>query len=858
MEVSSPTLEHTPMIRQYLHIKSQYPNILVLYRLGDFYELFFEDAVQTAQLLNITLTSRGQSAGKPVPMAGIPYHALDHYLAKLIQAGKSVAICEQMEDAPTTGPIRREITRLITPGTLSEDLLLDAEHDNILMVITTDNQRFGYAAVEIISGRFWVQELDTLGALSAELERLKPAEVLLNDGFSLPPNFLQATAAIEYRPKWEFSFSQAKRLLCEQFDIKDLHNLGIEHLPLGITAAGCMLQYLQHTHQKKIFHLHPPKTEHTQTTIFLDATTRKNLELTSHPRTESSHTLFGLLNKNATAMGTRLLRRWINHPIRDRTELKHRQQAITVLHQHPEKIPALASILKKMGDLERSVGRLALGSAKPKDLLHVRTALETLPLLDEQRQPFRKNPKLSQLIISAHEFRPVVQLLGAALSSTPSAHIRDGQVIAQGYDTQLDELRHLANNANDYLLALEKKERETTGIASLKFGYNRVFGYYIEISKGQADNAPSHYIRRQTLKNCERFIIPELQTFEEKILSSRNKALAREKWLYEDLLHRLEPYHRMLQLCAEKLAELDVLNTLAERAITLRYVAPEFVAEPIIQITAGRHPIVEHSHTEPFVPNDVLLTPNRRLLLITGPNMGGKSTYMRQTALIVILAHIGSFVPAEKAIIGPIDQIFTRIGASDDLSAGKSTFMVEMSETAYILHHATTQSLVLMDEIGRGTSTFDGLALAYATAEYLSSYLQAFTLFSTHYFELTALGNTHAGICNVHLDALEQEEHFVLLHTVKEGPANKSYGIQVARLAGLPKSVLETAQNKLTSLEEKIPNHSKENKKFLVNSHPSVHPALQLLSTVHPDELTPKAALDFLYRLCTLQSKHND
>lgn len=838
------------MMQQYHGIKVQYPDTLVFYRMGDFYELFYDDAQKAAKLLDITLTARGNSAGKPIPMAGVPYHSVEGYIAKLLKHGESIVICEQVGDPATAkGPVERQVTRIITPGTVTDEMLLEERRDNLLLALHAERDRYGIAYLDITSGRFHLLEVSSSVAVMSELERLKPAEILINEMHDYG-NLLQHQSGIRLRPVWEFELSGAIRSLSQQFQTQDLRAFGCEPFPVALAAAGCLLQYVKYTQRTALPHIRGLKVEQQTDTIIMDANTRLNLEITSNLRGGTEYTLASVFDHTATPMGSRLLRRWLNQPTRNQPLLKQRQQAIQALiSQHLyEKIYAP---LRNIGDMERILARIALRSARPRDLTQLRQSLQTLPSI-QQLLRNANNDLMQQLRQHIQEFPELTDLLNRALVENPPAIIRDGGVIAEGYDQELDELRALSENAGQFLVDLEVREKQRTGIATLKVGYNRIHGYYIEISRGQAAQAPADYIRRQTLKNAERYITPELKSFEDKILSSNGRALAREKYLYENLLDQLIEQLAPLQLAANALAELDVFNNFAERAQTLNLVAPELSTTAGIHIEQGRHPVVEQVSQQRFVPNDIHLDEKRRMLIITGPNMGGKSTYMRQTALITLLAYTGSFVPAKRAVIGPIDRIFTRIGAADELASGRSTFMVEMTETANILHNATAESLVLMDEIGRGTSTFDGLSLAWACAAYLAKELHAFTLFATHYFELTHLPETFPAIANVHLVAIEHADKIVFLHAVNEGPASQSYGLQVAQLAGLPASVIKAARQKLHELENQSVNVSKE-----TTAKPqqpdlfvdSPHPALTALANTVLDDITPKAALELLYKL---------
>jgi len=834
-------------MQQYLRIKAEHPRTLLFYRMGDFYELFYEDAERAAKLLDITLTQRGQSAGRPIPMAGVPIHAVEGYLAKLVRKGESVAICEQIGDpAASKGPVERQVVRIVTPGTLTEEALLEERRSNLLMCVAARDVRFGLSCLELSSGRFTVAEVDGLDALLAELERLRPAEVVISDDFTPPPGLAQ-TAGLTRRPPWHFEYDSAERLLCRQFGTRDLSGFGCQDLKLAICAAGCLLQYAQETQRASLPHLQGLTVERREDGIIIDAASRRNLEIEYNLSGGTDHTLAWVLDTTLTAMGGRLLRRWLNRPLRDHAILHARHDAIALMldtggHHR------LREHLNGVGDVERILARVALRSARPRDLVALREALTRLPALQRTLAQLDA-PLLRELAAEAGEHPQTVELLGRAIIDNPPMLIRDGGVIAEGYDAELDELRGLSRNADEFLLDLERREREATGIAGLKVSYNRVHGYYIELSKSLSKQAPERYIRRQTLTNAERYITPELKAFEDKVLSARERALAREKALYEELLGKLAAELVPLQRAGEALAALDVLAALAERAETLDYRRPELRHEPGLQITAGRHPVVERVLDGPFVPNDVSLTDRERMLIITGPNMGGKSTFMRQVALITLLAHVGSYVPAERAVIGPVDRIFTRIGASDDLAGGRSTFMVEMTETANILNNATRDSLVLLDEIGRGTSTFDGLSLAWAAAAHLAGKLGAFTLFATHYFELTSLPEQFPTIANVHLDAVEHGDQIVFLHALKGGPASRSYGLQVAALAGVPEPVIRAARQKLQELERGKSHAPQPVDQLPLFVETAPHPALERLEELDVDDLTPRQALDALYQL---------
>ncbi|MGD8484317.1 MAG: DNA mismatch repair protein MutS, partial [Thioalkalispiraceae bacterium] len=747
--------QHTPMMQQYLRIKADYPHMLLFYRMGDFYELFFDDAQEASRLLDITLTARGQSAGEPIPMAGVPYHAVDSYLARLVRLGMSVAICEQIGDPATSkGPVEREVVRIVTPGTITDEALLEDRQENLIAAIHQDNEVFGLAILDMTSGRFNILQLNSTEALLGELERLRPAELLINEQTD-SELFNSLHTSITQQPPWLFEVDYARRLLCEQLGTNDLSGFGCDELEQAICAAGSLLHYVRETQRSILPHIHSLHLEQREDSIILDAATRRNLELEHSLSNHPDNTLAGILDNTTTPMGSRLLRRWINRPLRDHQVLRQRQQAIHA-QLSGERFSELANILAQVGDTERILTRVALRSARPRDLTQLRTALGCLPHIQQHlvQQDCELFAQLQQRI---GHFPDVYQLLVKAIIEQPPLLIRDGGVIAEGYDAELDELRSLQHNVGQVLAEMEINERQRSGINTLKVGYNRVHGYYIEVSRAQSDNVPDNYQRRQTLKASERFITPELKELEDKVLSANERALSREKALYDGLLDQLNQHLVALQKSASAVAELDALNNLAERALALDMTAPEFSDQLGVHINGGRHPVIEQVQQAPFTANDIQLDEQQRMLIITGPNMGGKSTYMRQTALITLMAYIGSFVPAASARLGPIDRIFTRIGASDDLASGRSTFMVEMTETANILHNATENSLVLMDEIGRGTSTFDGLALAWACAQQLASEVKAFTLFATHYFELTQLPEQLSHCHNVHLDAIEQD-----------------------------------------------------------------------------------------------------
>jgi len=857
---------HTPMMRQYLTIKAEFPHILIFYRMGDFYELFFDDAKKASDLLDISLTARGKTGGNAIPMAGVPYHAVDNYLAKLVKLGESVAICEQIGDPATSkGPVERKVVRIITPGTVSDEALLTDRQDNLIVAIVesslhakgsskskkTSEPDFGLAYLDMTSGRFVITEPQTSEQLQAELQRLSPAELLYSETLSTMP-LIDSYKGLRRRPEWEFDLETSLSLLNAQFGTKELKGFGVDDKLLGLSAAGCLFQYVKDTQRIALPHIRSIVCESANTGVVLDAATRRNLELTQNLQGGNDNTLAAILDKSSTPMGSRLLKRWLHFPLRDLTTLTDRQNAIeqiitTDLHLD------IQPILKGLGDIERIVARIALGSARPRDFARLRNALQALPELQSCLSSCTTGyvQTLAQLIAP---IPTIQQLLEHAIVDNPPVLIRDGGVIAPGYNAELDVLRDLSDGATEFLAQLEQREKERTGIHSLKVGYNKVHGFFIEMSRTAAVNAPDNYIRRQTLKNNERFITEELKEHEHKVLSAQSKFLALEKRLYQALFELILPELAQLQTLSQAIAELDVLTNFAERAIALNYVKPELVATPGINIDAGRHVVVEQMTKDAFIANPVVLTEQRKMLIITGPNMGGKSTYMRQTALIVLLAHIGCFGPADAAQIGLVDRIFTRIGASDDLASGRSTFMVEMTETANILHNATDKSLVLLDEIGRGTSTYDGLSLAWACAEMLALKTKAFTLFATHYFELTLLAQEISTLTNVHLDAMEHGDNIIFMHAVQEGAASKSFGLQVAQLAGVPKTVIHRAKQRLTELENKqapsiLPEQSDHFQQLSLVADD--HPALDILRNIEVNDLSPKQALDLLFELKT-------
>jgi len=852
--MTAPTpAAHTPMMQQYLTLKAavvrDHGDIFLFYRMGDFYELFFEDAEKAARLLDITLTARGASAGQPIKMAGVPFHAAEQYLARLVKHGESVAICEQVGDVATSkGPVERKVVRIVTPGTLTDAALLDDKAESLLLAISVEPNSIGLAWLSLASGALRVTEIAPQALLS-ELRRIGPAEILLA-AESLDETVLHGFS-LTHLAAWQFDRAAGERQLLDQFKTNSLAGFGCEDLGPAIGACGALLDYARKTQGQSLAHVVSLTAERSGAFVRLDPATRRNLELTETLRGEAAPTLFSLMDVCASSMGSRLLRYWLHHPLRDRDTLQARHAAIAMLQNTAQHI---LQALRQISDLERITARVALKSARPRDLSSLRDSLAQLPQLAQQ---LPHQDALLQAIAAQLSRTPnCLATLTQAIAHEPSARILDGGVIAEGYHSELDELRRLQTNAGEFLLELETRERTRTGIANLKVEYNRVHGFYIEVTNAQTEKVPDDYRRRQTLKNAERYITPELKAFEDKALSARDRALALEKSLYDALLEQLAPDVPVLLELARAVAQLDVLCAFSQLAQLHQWCAPQFVQARCLDIQAGRHPVVE-AQVEQFIANDTRLSNTRQLLLITGPNMGGKSTYMRQVALITLLAHVGSFVPATAARIGPIDQIFTRIGASDDLAGGRSTFMVEMTEAANILHNATEHSLVLMDEVGRGTSTFDGLALAWAIARHLLEHNRALTLFATHYFELTRISQDYPQAANVHLDAIEHQDRIVFLHAVEEGPASQSYGLQVAALAGVPKSVIRQARRTLQQLEDNAPNGSAQTDLFTVSAEPeptepAIDPMRAALTQVNPDTLTPREALELLYRLKVL------
>jgi len=843
---------HTPMMQQYLRLKAQHPDTLLFYRMGDFYELFFEDAEKAARLLDITLTTRGQSNGEPIRMAGVPFHAVEQYLARLVKLGESVVIAEQIgEPGATKGPMERAVSRIVTPGTLTDAALLDDRRDSLLLAASLHRGTLGLAWLNLANGDLRLMECPA-EALQAQFERLRPAEVLVPDGLLLP--LIEALSpALRRLADWQFDAETGIRLLTGHFATRDLAGFGVEGLPVALSAAAALYDYARATQQQSLAHVTGLVVERESEYLRLDAATRRNLELTETLRGEAAPTLLSLLDTCITSMGSRWLRHALHHPLRDRAVPASRHEAVAELVGDGDgrTASAVRTALRGVADVDRITARIALRSARPRDLSALRESLSRLPELGSLLHGTRA-ALMVDLLLALDIAPDALALLQAAIATEPAAMIRDGGVIAPGYDAELDELRGIQSNCGEFLLALEARERERSGIANLKVEFNKVHGFYIEVSRANADRVPDDYRRRQTLKNAERYITPELKAFEDKALSASERALSREKLLYDGILDELAAHIPALQRIARALATLDGLAAFSEAALRYGYVQPAFVIRPGIRIDGGRHAVVERQ-VDNFIRNDAHLAATRRMLMITGPNMGGKSTFMRQVALICLLAHVGSFVPADAAEIGPLDAIFTRIGASDDLASGRSTFMVEMTEAAAILHGATEHSLVLMDEIGRGTSTFDGLALAFSIARHLLEKNRSLTLFATHYFELTRLNADYPECANVHLDAVEHGHRIVFLHALEEGPASQSYGIEVAALAGIPAPVIRDAKRRLRALENREIGAGPQADLFATlpepEAEPLSHPVLTALADIDPDALSPREALERLYAL---------
>lgn len=840
------------MMQQYLRIRAEHPGVLLFYRMGDFYELFFDDAERGSRLLSITLTSRGKSAGLAVPMAGVPVHSADQYLARLVKMGETVAICEQIGDPATSkGPVERKVVRILTPGTLTDDNLLEQRQDNLLAVACTCGDLFAVAGLDLASGRFFASEITDMEQLRAELARLNPAELLLGESDLALWQCFESQFTCREVSDWYFDPETARRNLTELFGTLDLSAFGCTEHPQGTTAAGALLQYAKDIRLDALPHIENLHFLSTDQLLIIDEASRRNLEIEINLSGGKDHTLVALFDRCATPMGGRLLRRWLHGPIRNTRILQQRHQAVRDLIDLAL-WQVLHSQLRRVGDIERIVARIALQTATPRDLARLRTTLSILPEIQQQLQEARQE-LLLDLRLKTMPLPKIHSLLQASIVEEPPTTLRDGGFIATGYDTELDALQTLSKHSGDVLLRFEEQERQRSGIQTLRVKFNRVHGFYIEIPRARADQVPDDYRRRQTLKNAERYITPELKAYEDRVLGAREKALAREKYLYQELLQQLLQHVPVLQICSRALSTLDVLANFAERAVSLDLSAPEFCSESVLDIEGGRHPVVAAASPQKFIENDCRLDLKQRMLLITGPNMGGKSTYMRQTAIIILLAHTGCFVPAKRAVVGPVDRIFTRIGAADDLASGRSTFMVEMTEMAAILRNATRQSLVLVDEIGRGTSTFDGLALAWACAHSLGQELQSYTLFSTHFFELTALAEQLPTVRNVHLDAVEHGDSIVFLYAVRSGPASQSYGLQVARLSGVPEPVIRAARSKLAELDthyvEQEAGASAQQQLDMFACIPETDPLRQQLQQINVDELSPRQALELLYEL---------
>ncbi len=840
---------HTPMMQQYLRIKSRHQGAFLFYRMGDFYELFYEDAQRASEILDITLTQRGKSAGSPIPMAGVPVHSVDQYLAKLVKSGHHVAVCEQIGDpSKSKGPVERQVVRVVTPGTLTEDNLLDARRNNLLVAIFHGNGNRGLAVLEIASGLFSARQLIDGSQIEDELERLQPAEILCADGHieRIPERFQQLVRGI---PDWHFDFDRAQAVLCEQFGTKDLSAFGCDDCPMAVVSAGAVIQYARDTQLTGLPHIQQLKIESDHEFMRIDGASRRNLEIETNLSGSDSGTLISLLDRCPNPMGGRLLRRWLNSPLLDHDEIRIRLQAVGALAAGLYQ--QVSHTCREIGDMERIVARVAMRTARPRDLVNLRQGILACEGLMDALEG-ADDPCLDACRSRLGPFPVWSRLLHNALAEEPSSSVRDGGVIREGYDSELDELRAMSRDNTEFLLDLEAREKQRSGIPNLKVHYNRVQGFFIDVTKSYSDRVPGDYIRRQTLKNSERYITTELKAHEDKILGAKERAMNRERDLYEGLINELAPAVNPLQECASAVARLSVLSNFAERALTLDWHPPSLVSTPGIQIQGGRHPVVEHNRGRGFVANDVDFDDQQRMFVITGPNMGGKSTYMRQTALICLLAHTGCYVPARSTRIGPINRIFTRIGASDDLAGGRSTFMVEMTEMAHILRNADSHSLVLVDEIGRGTSTYDGLALAWACATTLANPVKAFTLFSTHYFEITALADLVTGVSNLHLDAVEHGKDIIFLYSVKPGPASQSYGLQVAKLAGVPEHVIDVARKRLTELETSYAASHRPSPgqlSIFETRDTTGDTIIEALKRIEPDELTPRQALEKIYRL---------
>ncbi len=841
---------HTPMMKQYLEIKEEYPDKILFYQMGDFYEMFYEDAEEASKILDITLTSRNQSGGSEIPMAGVPIHSAEQYLERLINLNLSVAICDQVGDPATSkGPVERKVVRVITPGTLIEDTLLDDRKENITASIFALDNSYGIATLEISSGRFVGYEVASQELLLNSIRQINAAEMIVSDNQYL----FEDEAAQKQVPSWYFDSLRAEKVLCDLFETKFLDAFDCSEFPVATRAAGALILYVQDLHGHQLPHITGIKFKQQSSFLTMDEITRKNLEIEVGHDETSQNSLVHIFDDCKTVMGTRMLRRWFNAPIRDHAELVSRHDAIDWLLECPD-LEKIRTLLKSVADIERILARVSMKTARPRDLLGLRNSLETLPeikqLIDHSTVGFIQN--LQGQLASHPE---VLDLLKSSIKDNPANIIRDGGVLRDDYDQELGDLRRMQKESGEHLLLMEAQERQTTGITALRLRYNRVHGYYIEVPRSREGCVPEHYVRRQTIKNAERFVTEELKEFEERILGAKGKALIREKHLYEQILEDLKPYIKTIMQCARALACLDLLGNFAVKAQTLNLCRPKLVDQSLIEIVDGRHPVVEQNLIrKDFISNSTLLDENTRMQLITGPNMGGKSTYMRQAAIIALLAHTGCFVPAQSVRIGLIDRIFTRIGAADDLASGRSTFMVEMTEMASILRNASQNSLVIVDEIGRGTSTYDGLALAWACAIELAMKIKSLTLFSTHYFELTALEKKLPCLVNVHLDVVEHGDNIVFMYKVKLGSASKSYGLQVARLAGIPEHVIKASNSKLQSMEN-IPIDENNNSRSTTKTTPNIitpsaeEKEVLRIKSLDIDNLTPLEALNIIYEM---------
>lgn len=845
---SEEILRQTPMMQQYLQIKKEHQDKLLFYRMGDFYELFFNDAIEASKLLEITLTQRGQASGSPIPMAGVPYHAAENYLAKLVKLGKVVAICEQVSEPSAKGLVERQITRIVTAGTLIEDSLLGDLTPKLLAScfaeVKAGTLHFGLAILDFATGAFEAIDGKTLDALKAHLTRFNPAEIIFPEKILDPlmPFAKQKNAIL--RPIWTFDSSTACQKIISQFKISDVNVLGFNHNSLSIKAAGAILEYAESMHLSRLPHIRRLKKLAQEKYLFLAENTLHHLELAETHSKIKNASLFHLLNNCQSPMGSRELLQRIRAPLRCHETLEARYELLQDLLQH--NLGTIRALLEGIGDAERSLTRILMTQAKSKDLLVIRDFISRIPLLKKElsRASQISLQQLAALFKTQDELAATLQ---KALSETPPALLTDDGLIAPGFNTQLDEYRNIAANFDDCLQKMELAEREKTGIKSLKIGYNRVHGFYIEITKAHSTPIPSDYTRRQTLKNAERYITEELKSFEIKVLEAREKASQLETEIAKKLVESIKAAASGLENNIEHFKTLDVTASLAKIALQNQWTRPILSPKKIINIQEGRHPVVEHFNDNAFIPNDCLLNQKEHSFIITGPNMGGKSTFMRQVALNVILAHIGSYVAAKKAQFGPLDAIYTRLGANDDISSGRSTFMVEMTETASILHQATENSLVIVDEIGRGTTSHDGSRIAAATLLYLANHIQCFTLFATHFFELTQIANQHDNMINKHVSVKKHRDDIIFLYALKDGPTHESHGLYVAQLAGLPSEVLKNASN-MHFDASKPPQTSTE--QIIFSSEVDT-----LLDTIDPNSVTPLEALEILVQLKNKRNK---